>query len=183
MEDASKIKKMRKTKIHTKIDSPVGRLLLISDGDFLTGLYFYKESNGFGFRREGYGVEKNDSDIFHEATQQLQHYFEGQLKVFDIPVKFDGTGFQKRVWNELFTIPYGETVSYLDIAKRIGDPGAARAVGWTNGKNPISIIYPCHRVIGSNGKLTGYGGGLDKKEWLLRHEGAWPQGPHQTSLF
>lgn len=174
---------MKKTKIHTKIDSPVGKLLLISEGDFLTGLYFHKESNDFGFLPQGEGVQENDSPIFRETTQQLQHYFEGHLKVFDIPVKFYGTGFQKRVWNELFTIPYGKTVSYLDIAKRMGSPGAVRAVGLTNGKNPISIIYPCHRVIGSNGKLTGYGGGLDKKEWLLRHEGAWPQGSHQIGLF
>lgn len=165
------------------MDSPVGKLLLISDGDFLTGLYFYRESNGFGFVRDGHGVENNDLAIFHKTTLQLKQYFDGRLKEFDIPVRFEGTDFQKRVWNALFTIPFGETVSYLDIAKRIGDPSATRAVGWTNGKNPIPIIYPCHRVIGSNGKLTGYGGGLDKKEWLLRHEGAWPKGNGQMSFF
>ncbi|MBV6647409.1 MAG: methylated-DNA--[protein]-cysteine S-methyltransferase [Cyclobacteriaceae bacterium] len=174
---------MRKPKIHTKIDSPVGKLLLLSDSDFLTGVYFYKERNGFGFRNEGYGLEDNNSDLFRETTQQLQQYFGGHLQNFNIPVKFKGTDFQKSVWNALFTIPYGETVSYLDVAKQIGDPTAARAVGWANGKNPIPIIYPCHRVIGSNGKLTGYGGGLDRKEWLLRHEGSWPLKTVQTSLF
>ncbi|MEL7003369.1 MAG: cysteine methyltransferase, partial [Bacteroidota bacterium] len=103
---------MNRNKIHTKIDSPVGRILLISDGDFLSGLYFYKESNGFGFLAGDYGKEKNDLAIFYKTARQLKQYFAGELKVFDIPVKLNGTSFQERVWNELFTIPYGETVSY-----------------------------------------------------------------------
>ena len=172
---------MGRTKIYSKTDSPIGELLLISDGDLLTGLYFQRAHNGFGIP-EG-GIVNDDLDIFRNTTRQLKQYFDGSLKEFDIPVKFEGTTFQKSVWLELFNIPYGETVSYLDIAKQVGDPTAARAVGWANGKNPIPIIYPCHRVIGSNGKLTGYGGGLDKKEWLLRHEGAWPRVSDQTSLF
>ncbi len=174
---------MDTTQYYAEIDSPLGKMLLIAEGDLLTGLYFYKTSNGFGRLPEGEEVSPDDITIFRETSHQLQQYFEGRLRVFDIPVKFEGTDFQKRVWNELFTIPYGETVSYLDIAKRINNPGAVRAVGLTNGKNPISIIYPCHRVIGSNGKLTGYGGGIDRKEWLLYHEGALRKAPQQTSLF
>ncbi len=183
VENADITKYMEQMKIHTKVDSPVGQLLLVAEGDALTGLYFIKERDDLGFLREGYGMEKNDADIFRTTTRQLHQYFDGALKVFDIPVRFKGTDFQKRVWSELLKIPYGKTVSYLDVAQRIGNPGAMRAVGLTNGKNPISIIYPCHRVIGRNGKLTGYGGGIDKKEWLLRHEGAWPGSHHQTSLF
>ena len=163
--------------------SPVGRLLLTANCKALTGLYFYKNDSSYITRKRSHHVEKVDLALFKEIKAQLEAYFEGQLKEFDIPMKFEGTDFQKKVWNELLTIPFGKTASYLDIAKQIGNAGAVRAVGLTNGKNPISIICPCHRVIGSSGKLTGYGGGLDNKEWLLKHEGAWPLGAQQTSLF
>src|SRR5262249_7022034 len=97
-------------------------------------------------------------------------FFAGELRTFDLPLGMHGTPFQKQVWQGLLTIPYGTTMSYAQLAARIGRPGASRAVGAANGKNPIGIIVPCHRVIGANGTLTGYGGGLDRKQWLLTHE-------------
>ena len=163
--------------------SPVGSLLLTANNKALTGLYFYANDSSYIKRKKARHVEKNDLPIFKKAETQLEEYFAGKRKEFELALAFDGTGFQKSVWNALFTIPFGETASYLQIADQIGNRDAVRAVGLTNGKNPISIICPCHRVIGSNGKLTGYGGGLENKEWLLRHEGAWPKGPQQTSLF
>ena len=163
--------------------SPVGRLLLTANNKALTGLYFYGNDPNYIKRKKSHHIEKSDFTIFKKVETQLEEYFAGKRKQFDLALVFNGTGFQKKVWNELFNIPFGETASYLQIADQIGNREAVRAVGLTNGKNPISIICPCHRVIGSNGKLTGYGGGLDNKEWLLRHEGAWPKGPRQTSLF
>jgi methylated-DNA-[protein]-cysteine S-methyltransferase len=114
----------------------------------------------------------NDSSpILEAAATQLTEYFAGNRTSFDLPLAPEGTEFQRRVWSELRTIPFGETVSYLDIARSLGDTNAIRAVGAANGKNPIAIVVPCHRVIGSDGKLTGYAGGLWRKEWLLRYEG------------
>lgn len=110
------------------------------------------------------------SPLLEKAITQLQEYFAAKRTAFDLPLDPQGTDFQKRVWKELLNIPFGETVSYLEIAKRLGDAKAIRAVGLANGKNPISIVVPCHRVIGSSGKLVGYGGGLWRKEWLLHHE-------------
>ncbi|MBL7782785.1 MAG: methylated-DNA--[protein]-cysteine S-methyltransferase [Saprospiraceae bacterium] len=105
-----------------------------------------------------------------EATRQLNEYFEGKRLTFDLPLQPKGTDFQQHIWNLLLDIPYGVTTSYLEISKRYGDTKAIRAVGAANGSNPITIIIPCHRVIGSNGKLVGYGGDLWRKEWLLKHE-------------
>jgi methylated-DNA-[protein]-cysteine S-methyltransferase len=102
---------------------------------------------------------------------QLNEYFNGGRREFDLPLYFEGTTFQRRVWQELTEIPYGETWSYGQLARRIGKPSASRAVGLANGRNPISILVPCHRVIGADGSLTGYGGGLERKRWLLAHEG------------
>jgi methylated-DNA-[protein]-cysteine S-methyltransferase len=110
------------------------------------------------------------SPLLEDCIQQLDEYFQKKRQKFNLPLLPQGTSFQKLVWEKLLEIPFGTTNSYLDIAKRIGDPKAIRAVGAANGKNPISIIIPCHRVIGANGKLIGYGGGLWRKEWLLRHE-------------
>jgi methylated-DNA-[protein]-cysteine S-methyltransferase len=111
--------------------------------------------------------------MLRALATQLQNYFAGDLRKFDLPLDFQGTDFQKRVWRELETIPYGETRSYAQIAARIGAPTAVRAVGAANGANPIPIVVPCHRVIGSGGRLTGYGGGLPLKKRLLELEGAW----------
>lgn len=105
------------------------------------------------------------------CEQELREYFEGRRKTFSVPLSPEGTGFQQMVWQELLKLPHGKTASYLDISLRLGDPKLTRAVGSANGKNPISIIVPCHRVIGSDGSLTGYAGGMHRKKWLLRHEG------------
>ena len=115
--------------------------------------------------------------ILKECTQQLNEYFHGKRIEFSLPLAPKGTDFQKIVWSELQRIPIGKTVTYMDMAKRLGDPKVIRAAGTANGKNPIAIIIPCHRVIGSDGSLTGYAGGLKRKQWLLEHESS------QTSLF
>lgn len=108
--------------------------------------------------------------VLQEAADQLTAYFDGKLQQFDLPLAPEGTAFRQKVWQALLQIPFGQTTSYLDIARAIGNPKAVRAVGGANHHNPISIVIPCHRVIGANGKLTGYGGGLWRKEWLLQHE-------------
>ena len=123
-------------------------------------------------------VEQPDNPILLEAERQLWEYFSGKRREFALPLEFVGTEFQKQVWAALVTIPYGETRSYGDIARQIGNPTAVRAVGAANGRNPLSIIAPCHRVIGTNGKLTGFAGGLQTKAFLLRIEGGgqlWPE--------
>ena len=107
-----------------------------------------------------------------DARAQLRAYFEGRLSRFDLPLSAPGTPFQRRVWDALGAIPFGETSSYLELARRVGSPAASRAVGSANARNPLAIFVPCHRVIGRDGSLIGFGGGLDKKEWLLKHEGA-----------
>jgi len=116
--------------------------------------------------------EKKETPLIKRAAKQLKEYFAGKRREFDLPLEQAGTDFQKKVWSALFTIPYGETRSYGEIAKQIGSPNASRAVGMANHNNPISIICPCHRVIGAGGSLTGYGGGLPLKEYLLKLEGA-----------
>src|SRR5205823_1056391 len=139
-----------------------------SDGDALTGLYMTVSTHGPAVG-EGW-VRKDDAAPFPEAKRQLAAYFDGVLTEFDLPLALDGTEFQKRVWRALLNIPYGQTISYGELARRIGNPNGSRAVGLANGRNPISIIVPCHRVIGANGKLVGYGGGLPRKEALLNFE-------------
>jgi methylated-DNA-[protein]-cysteine S-methyltransferase len=111
-----------------------------------------------------------DDGPFRVTFDQLTSYFDGGLATFDLALSLDGTPFQRRVWQELCAIPYGSAISYAELARRIGKPGASRAVGSANGRNPVSIIVPCHRVIGADGGLGGYGGGLDRKRWLLEHE-------------
>lgn len=153
---------------HTTIESPVGPLLLTSDGTNLTGVYMTDPTHGP--TRVADWTEDASAEPFPEAKRQLEAYFAGALTEFNLPLAPEGTPFQQRVWSELSRIPYGITVSYGDIAERIGNIKAVRAVGLANGRNPISIVVPCHRVIGANGKLVGYGGGLPRKEWLLAHE-------------
>src|SRR5690625_884241 len=113
---------------------------------------------------------RREEEAFAAAREQLAAYFDNRLQVFNLPLKPAGTEFQRRVWEALRDIPYGQTESYGALARRIGRPRAARAVGMANGRNPISIIIPCHRVMGADGSLTGYGGGIDRKRWLLEHE-------------
>lgn len=148
------------------LDSPIGSLMLAGDGENLVELGF---PDGRAARRHQQGWVR-DSELFTECKRQLQQYFAGKLRDFDIPLAPRGTEFQLLVWDALRTIPYGETVSYGELASQIGRPAASRAVGAANGKNPIPVIIPCHRVIGSNGSLVGFGGGLLTKQQLLALE-------------
>jgi methylated-DNA-[protein]-cysteine S-methyltransferase len=152
----------------TYFDSPIGRLLLTTDGTALTGLYM--EPSRKAQSTDGWAEDITVAPLA-PAVRQLTEYFAGDRREFDLPLHFRGTAFQTRVWRELVEIPYGHTWSYGELAKRIDKPSASRAVGLANGRNPISILVPCHRVIGADGSLTGYGGGLERKRWLLAHEG------------
>ena len=148
------------------LESPVGALLLVADDDGLREIRFPKN----GKRVPASGYWREDAAFLRGPMLQLRDYFAGKREDFDLPLAPEGTPFQQNVWKELCSIPYGETISYGELARRIGNPKASRAVGLANGSNPIPIIIPCHRVIGSNGKLTGYGGGLPIKEKLLALE-------------
>lgn len=141
--------------------SPVGLIEAGATAEALTALYFVEAP-----RRP-----VTLTPLLEEVLAQLAAYFAGTLRDFSVPLHFHGTDFQQRVWQQLLTVPYGKATSYQSIANALGNPNAVRAVGAANGQNPISIIAPCHRIIGSDGTLTGYGGGLWRKEWLLRHEG------------
>lgn len=150
---------------HTSMDSPLGRLLLTTDGTALTGLYMDVPD------RPALGDGVAAAWPLPEVMLQLDEYFSGRRRTFDLPLRLDGTAFQRRVWAVLLEIPYGATWSYGELARRIDNPKASRAVGLANGRNPISILVPCHRVIGADGSLSGYGGGVERKRWLLAHEG------------
>jgi len=152
----------------TTLKSPIDELLLLSDGEYLTGL-FMNECAHPPTRNPDW-KRADDLEIFEQAKQQLASYFKGELTKFNLPLKASGTEFQKTVWRALTNIPYGETINYRQLAERIGNPNAQRAVGLANGRNPIGIVVPCHRVIGANGALTGYGGGLPRKQALLELE-------------
>jgi len=151
---------------HTQLDSQVGVIVVQREGDFITGLYLPNHKWWSGPRGD---VRRSDT-LLAAASRQVEEYFAGERTMFDLPLKLSGTPFQERVWDELRRIPYGETISYGELARRVGQPTASRAVGAANGRNPISILVPCHRVVGSNGQLTGYGGGIDAKRWLLQWE-------------
>lgn len=155
------------TAYFTFFQSPVGPLQLLSDGARLTGLFMNQHAH---FAPSEAWVEDNAIPPFADARRQLEEYFAGRLREFDLPLSPAGTPFQMRVWEELRRIPYGQTISYGELARRIGSAAASRAVGLANGRNPISIIIPCHRVIGASGKLTGYGGGMERKQFLLALE-------------
>ena len=149
------------------IGSPVGPILVISNGVAITGVYFSEHKK----RPEvAPGVARTSCGILTRAAGQLAEYFLGERTQFDLPLVTHGSAFQTTVWEALKGIPYGQAISYAELARRIGRPSACRAVGTTNGRNPISIIVPCHRVVGASGKLTGYAGGLYVKQWLLSHE-------------
>jgi O-6-methylguanine DNA methyltransferase len=151
------------------VASPLGDILLASDGRNLTGLWFIDEGTGPHLRADW--LRDPDLPVLREARQQLAEYFVGHRTSFDVPLAPAGTPFQQRVWRALREVPHGVTVSYGEIADRIGAPRSARAVGAANRSNPIAIIVPCHRVVGAHGKLTGYAGGLPRKQALLALEG------------
>lgn len=148
------------------VPSPVGTLTIAGDGTVITHLRMTDQTHD----PAGRGAWHHRPAAFGDAVDQLQEYFDGQRTRFDLPLRMEGTGFQRSVWDALLEIPYGETTSYGEIARRVGKPGAARAVGLANGQNPVAIVVPCHRVIGADGSLTGYGGGLDRKVTLLQLE-------------
>ncbi len=150
------------------IDSPVGMLTLVAEEDALVAILW--EDDAPGRVPLPLLADAPDHPVLAEAERQLREYFAGARQEFDLPLRFRGTEFQRAVWNVLLTIPFGETWSYGEIARSLGRPGASRAVGAANGRNPISIVAPCHRVIGSNGALTGFAGGLAAKQALLALE-------------
>ncbi|HTT11629.1 MAG TPA: methylated-DNA--[protein]-cysteine S-methyltransferase [Burkholderiaceae bacterium] len=154
------------TSIFSVLDSPIGELLLAGDGEVVTAIWMQSH------RSERHRVREwqRDDRAFAAARAQLDEYFAGERFEFDLPLAASGTEFQRKVWSELRRIPYGETLSYGQLARRVGQPGAARAVGLANGSNPLPIVVPCHRVIGADGSLTGFGGGIERKRWLLAHE-------------
>lgn len=155
----------------TYLESPVGKLLLFSDGRSLTGLYTAQQiRTKFESLPAAQECSSSDLSIFADAEKQLAEYFAGERTEFTLPLNPHGSNFQRAVWDQLRLIEYGTTLSYVQLAERLGKPTASRAVGNANGKNPISIIVPCHRVIGANGALTGYAGGLECKKELLSHE-------------
>ena len=160
-----------KTCVSKTTRTPVGVLTLIASNDGLAAILWENDKAAGRVRRDVVG-EDAKHPVLRETELQLAEYFAGRRKAFDLTLDFVGTQFQKRVWRALLTIPFGETRTYAQIARQIGHPRAVRAVGAANGRNPISIVAPCHRVIGSNGALTGFAGGLAVKEQLLRFEGA-----------
>lgn len=150
---------------YTYVETPWGQIRLTSDGEALTSVYFTGQRHEPETHPEW--VRNDDLPLLRQAGEELREYFSGKRTTFDVPLKPSGTPFQERVWEALCGIPYGETISYGELARRVGNPAASRAVGLANGKNPLGIIVPCHRVIGASGKLVGYGGGLDRKQRLL----------------
>ena len=152
----------------TRSPSPLGDLILTASDAALTAVYFPSSRHG----PPPVGQPDGSNAVLDRARRQLDEYFAGARTAFDLPLEPAGSAFERRVWDALRAIPYGATVSYSEVARRLGDVRVTRAVGAANGKNPIPIIVPCHRVVGSRGELTCYGGGLDRKRWLLEHEGA-----------
>jgi methylated-DNA-[protein]-cysteine S-methyltransferase len=157
-----------------QINSPLGILEISEENNTIIYIKYIEQ----------FAVIKEDTSYYlSKCISQLNEYFDGKRNSFDLKLNPDGTDFQKEVWKELLKIPYGETRTYQQIANAIGDPGASRAVGNANNKNPIPIIIPCHRVLSSDGKLTGYAGGIHRKEWLLNHERTYSNVEMQLGLF
>jgi methylated-DNA-[protein]-cysteine S-methyltransferase len=153
-------------RVWTRIESPIGDLTIVAENDAIVAI----EMSPARPATTASAVREDDHPLLNEAKRQFDAYFRGELNTFSLPLRPSGTDFQQRVWKALERIPYGVTASYGDIAKAIGAPGSSRAVGAANGANPLPIVVPCHRVIGSNGSLTGYGGGVDRKRKLLALE-------------
>jgi methylated-DNA-[protein]-cysteine S-methyltransferase len=170
---------MTATTYYTTITSPLGELLAQSDGELFTGLYLPDHKGG---PQPTVTWQMADAP-FAALRDQLAEYFAGERQEFDVPIRLSGTPFQQRVWRELERIPYGATITYAELARRIGSPTASRAVGAANGRNPISILVPCHRVVGASGELTGYAGGVAQKQWLLAMEREAANAEPQRPLF
>lgn len=151
--------------ITRSIDSPVGPITLVGDGERLAGAYMTGHK-----RVPTFDGARRDDEAFADAARQLDEWFGARRTTFDISLAPVGTAFQSEVWDALVGIPFGETITYGELATKVGQPGSARAVGHAVGRNPIGIIVPCHRVVGANGVLTGFAAGLDRKRWLLEHE-------------
>lgn len=156
-------------KRYSIVDStPIGPITVIADGDEIVAVYM--ETHAHAPDPAAYGVHMDGDPLLGEAARQLTEYFAGDRTQFELPLRPHGTDFQQRVWRALSDIPFGTTWSYRQLADYVGSPTASRAVGLANGRNPISIVIPCHRVIGADGSMTGYGGGIERKRWLLAHE-------------
>ncbi|WBW97851.1 methylated-DNA--[protein]-cysteine S-methyltransferase [Oceanirhabdus sp. W0125-5] len=173
------MEKLKKLSWHFEyIDTPIGVIEICGNEKAITSILFLDDLNKESYvnyiEKENYKINNNHigavSEVVALSKKQLEEYFKGERKSFQIPIEFEGTEFQKKSWDQLTKIPYGETISYKEQAIAMGREKSVRAVGAANGKNKISIIIPCHRVIGSNGKLTGYAGGIERKAWLLEHE-------------
>lgn len=154
------------TTLYSLLDSPIGELLLTGDGTSVTAIWMLSHRSEWKQTQ----TLRRDDGALGSTRAQLTAYFAGERFDFDLPLAPAGTSFQRKVWNALCEIPYGATISYGEMARRIGQPTAARAVGLANGSNPLPIVVPCHRVIGADGSLTGFGGGIERKRWLLAHE-------------
>jgi len=161
--------------------SPLGVMLIRSNGEALTGLYFVGQQYFPADRSRWQRDPANP--VIQQTIAELDEYFARRRTAFTVPLAPQGSEFQKRVWRAIYAVPCGETISYATLAERSGYPGSARAAGAATGRNPIGLIVPCHRIVGSNGKLTGYAGGLDKKQALLAHERFARQGPRSGELF
>lgn len=159
----------------TYLKSPIGLIKMTGNEKYVTSILFVFEDTEM--------EPEKSNPVLNKCSKQLTEYFAGKRKEFDVSIDQEGTDFQHSVWDELMKIPFGQTVSYNDIAKNLGDRNSIRAVGSANGKNKISIIVPCHRVIGSDGSLTGYAGGIWRKKWLLNHEKEFSGGETQMELF
>lgn len=150
--------------------SPVGLVKMVSSGGFINEIIFLDRKDEINLDKNEQSATSIDNVILEDCSRQFDEYFSGKRTAFELPLQQTGTPFQQDVWNELTKIPFGKTISYLQLARRIGNVKSIRAVGTANGRNNLSIVVPCHRVIGSDGSLTGYAGGLWRKQWLLEHE-------------
>jgi methylated-DNA-[protein]-cysteine S-methyltransferase len=166
---------------HTYYHSPLGTLSIKASEDAITEILFLNSHKGIKVNEDEIDFSPSPSPVINKCIKQLDEYFSGERKVFDMPLSYTGTIFQKEVWSELMNIPFGKNISYLELSKRIENVKAIRAVGTANGSNKICIVVPCHRVIGSNGSLVGYGGDLWRKKWLIDHEARFAHGVQ--SLF
>ena len=162
------------TQFRLLMESPIGWMEILGSDNFIHAIHFIDNLSA---------DRQNPAGILEECRIQLEDYFKGKRKSFDLPYETEGTDFQRKVWDHVLKIPFGETKSYGDVAREIGNLNLMRAVGMANGKNPLSIVIPCHRVLGANNKLVGYGGGLERKDWLLKHEMKVSGIEHQMDIF